>query len=127
MVQRDMAVRSHLRCFVVVAALAVTTAVFTAGAVGAATSGGLPRFDDGPSSSLSMRSAVGPTLAAVRSAPGHLPGLLPLLPLGVALALVTLALGGRVPSSIGRAQARIGDDGEDWRSLLLGAPPQVRY
>jgi hypothetical protein len=48
----------------------------------------------------------------------------------VALALVALltagaALGARPEGLIGRYRRRLGDVGEDWRALLLGAPPAV--
>jgi hypothetical protein len=80
--------------------------------------------DTAPSGDRHDVVAVAKASTAGSAAPTRAPGA-PVVPLLALAVLMTLAGTGstQVPALIGRQRRRPGDDGDDWRSLLLGAPP----
>jgi hypothetical protein len=106
---------NRLRIFAIVIAMvfsALALTVVAAGPDAAAVDGGAASGYDAADDAVEHAALLG-TRAA----------LLPLALAGV-FALVTPLLRHRIPP-IPRRHRRIGDAGEDWRALLLGAPPHA--
>jgi hypothetical protein len=99
-----------------------TVALVVLAAPGTAAGGSSEGADDGAPAVVVTQTSSARPLAA-RGARSASP-----LPLGVVLfAVVVVAAGAaatvdRTDRRVGR---RLGDDGDDWRSLLLGAPPAL--
>jgi hypothetical protein len=74
----------------------------------------------GEHATITVAARTGMATSTGQQVPRSHPPLVPAVAIGVVLA-ATLALGH--DSLVGRHRRRLGDVGDDWRSLLLGAPP----
>jgi hypothetical protein len=114
MVGRDMVTR--LRPVVGVLA---AVALLALGGLDSATTDDVPAIGDRHESVAVAKASRAPAAVAARAARAPV---VPLVALAGLLALVATSATGS-HTLIGRQRRRPGDDGDDWRSLLLGAPP----
>jgi hypothetical protein len=119
MVGRDMLTRLRL-VLCVLAALAVLALAGLGGAPAPARAEGPGATEHGSALMAVTRAPV--TAGALDGAPRRLP----ILAVLAAIALVAILLAAtptRKRGLVGRHRRRVGDAGEGWRALLLGAPP----
>jgi hypothetical protein len=90
--------------------------------------GGAMGNDPAPASSALVGASEEPGPLVATPARSHVlvpSRAVPLVPMGVAVVVAAGIISGRRPRRVQGLQVRLGDVGDAWRALLLGAPPTL--